>query len=239
MNVICTSIENLFIYLLQKRMSTNWTKLLEDSETQANVKLVCDGGIVLSHKIVVASASHFIKNLLKDIPVGDEITIYLPGQSKDAVEKTLENIFLKLSKEKNVFDFDCTSQDSPSEQLKYEVHNHNIHPYTDNIKKEELIEDESIDFDEEVKNEPEPETELVQSINIKSKKSKPKVSSTPDKKTKEFLEDIEFDEDNAEYRIKEYEKQLVNNPSTPYEIKSNKRTKEQIRYERARLEVLR
>ena len=62
------------------------------------MKLVCDGGIVLSHKIVVASASHFIKNLLKDIPVGDSLDKNF--DSFDSLDKNfdLEDKNMKLFK---------------------------------------------------------------------------------------------------------------------------------------------
>ena len=42
-------------------------------------------GIIFSHKIIVASASEFIKHLLIDFPVGDEITLYLPDHDKGEV----------------------------------------------------------------------------------------------------------------------------------------------------------
>ena len=58
-------------------MSINWTDLIQDSELLSNVTLVCEDGIVTSHKIVVASISDFMKSIISDIPVGDDITIHL------------------------------------------------------------------------------------------------------------------------------------------------------------------
>ena len=56
------------------------TTLFKDSEYFANIKLVFSDGIIFSPKIIVASASNFIKHLLIDFPVGDEITLYLPDR---------------------------------------------------------------------------------------------------------------------------------------------------------------
>ena len=64
-----------------------------------NVTIVCSDGIIQTHKIVVASASDFIKDLLSDVPVGDEITLYLPDYDKCSVEELLDGIFSALQKE--------------------------------------------------------------------------------------------------------------------------------------------
>ena len=59
-----------------------------------NVTIVCSDGIIHTHKIVVASASSdFIKHLLSEIPVSDEITLYLPDHDKTSVMKLLDGVF--------------------------------------------------------------------------------------------------------------------------------------------------
>ena len=59
-----------------------------------NVTIVCSDGIIHTHKIVVASASDFIKTLLSDIPVGDEVTLYLPDHDKPSIVQLLDDKFL-------------------------------------------------------------------------------------------------------------------------------------------------
>ena len=54
-----------------------------------------------THKIVVASASQFIKQLMTPIPTGDEITILLPDYNKDQVEQML--LSLNSSTKADVF----------------------------------------------------------------------------------------------------------------------------------------
>ena len=67
--------------------------LLNESSSMTNVTIICSDGIIHTHKIVVASASDFIKTLLSDIPVGDEITLYLPDHDKTSVIKLLDGVF--------------------------------------------------------------------------------------------------------------------------------------------------
>ena len=70
-------------------MSSVWNKLSESSETLSNVKIICSDGVIASHKIIVASASNFLKNFMITIPIGDDVTIFLPEFEKDEVEEIL------------------------------------------------------------------------------------------------------------------------------------------------------
>ena len=70
-------------------MSSVWNKLLESSETLSNVKIICSDGVIASHKIIVATASNFLKNFMITIPIGDDVTIFLPEFEKDEVEEIL------------------------------------------------------------------------------------------------------------------------------------------------------
>ena len=68
--------------------------LLNESSSMTNVTIVCSDGIIHTHKIVVASVSDFIKTLLSDIPVGDEVTLYLPDHDKPSIVQLLDDTFL-------------------------------------------------------------------------------------------------------------------------------------------------
>ena len=71
-------------------------EMLEECSSMTNVTIVCCDGIIHTHKIVVASASDFIKTLLSDIPVGDEITLYLPDHDKPSIVQLLDDLFLPI-----------------------------------------------------------------------------------------------------------------------------------------------
>ena len=68
-------------------------EMLKECSSMTNVTIVCSDGIIHTHKIVVATASDFIKHLLSDIPVSDEITLYLPDHDKTSVMKLLDGVF--------------------------------------------------------------------------------------------------------------------------------------------------
>ena len=68
---------------------TFWKELLEDSVAVSNVKIICSDGVIVTHKIVVATASSFIKVLMKKIPDGDDVSIFLPEFCKRDVEEFL------------------------------------------------------------------------------------------------------------------------------------------------------
>ena len=70
-------------------------ELLDGHENVANCSLVCQDGIILSHKLVIASISKFLKNILSDIPVGDDVSIYFPdfkmSHIRDQIRVSLDN----------------------------------------------------------------------------------------------------------------------------------------------------
>ena len=70
-------------------MTLNLTELFQNTRKLSNVSIICADGRVDTHKIVVASASQFLKQLMTPIPTGDEITIFLPDYNKDQVEQML------------------------------------------------------------------------------------------------------------------------------------------------------
>ena len=89
--------------------------MLEECSSMTNVTIVCSDGIIHTHKIVVASASDFIKHLLSDIPVGDEVTIYLPDKKRGKVEEWISGIFSNKSQEdlNDAIDIGCNLKCEP------------------------------------------------------------------------------------------------------------------------------
>ena len=80
------------------KVSENFSmEIFKRCSSMSNVTIVCSDGIIQTHKIIVASASDFIKQLLIDIPVGDEITLFLPDHDKILILKLLDSIFLQSS----------------------------------------------------------------------------------------------------------------------------------------------
>ena len=86
-------------------------EIFERCSSMSNVTIVCSDGIIQTHKIIVASASDFIKQLLSEVPVGDEITLYLPDHRKCRVLELLDGIFSVTNQpsSNDLIEFGCTS----------------------------------------------------------------------------------------------------------------------------------
>ena len=78
--------------LIKDKVMTLNTFLLENSSGVTNTKIVCKDGIISSHKILVASTSDFIKNIMRDIPCNDDITLFLPDFTKSEVLMLIYNV---------------------------------------------------------------------------------------------------------------------------------------------------
>ena len=83
-------------------MNEFWRGLLKDSENVTNIKIVCSDGVIYTHKIIIASISNFIKQLLLNIPVGDQVVLFLPDFSKEEVD-TLLDITESFKEKKDIF----------------------------------------------------------------------------------------------------------------------------------------
>ena len=63
--------------------------LLSKCQRVSNVTVKCQDGLVSSHKIVLAGVSPFIKHILAQIPVGDDVTVIMPSFTAGDVQKFL------------------------------------------------------------------------------------------------------------------------------------------------------
>ena len=66
--------------------------LIQECQLVSNVSVLCKDGLVNTHKIVLAGISDFIKDILAEIPVGDQATLFMPNFKSEELEK-----FLSLS----------------------------------------------------------------------------------------------------------------------------------------------
>lgn len=55
-------------------------------ESFSNLTIICSDGLLFSHKAALASISSYVKQLLSQFPLGDEVTIYLPDYTRARVE---------------------------------------------------------------------------------------------------------------------------------------------------------
>ena len=76
---------------------------LHEFESFSNLTIVCSDGMLHSHKVVIASISSYIKQLLSRFPLGDEVTLYLPDFTKSRVERFVNSrVFEETSYEEEL-----------------------------------------------------------------------------------------------------------------------------------------
>ena len=81
-------------------MSLNWEEILSESAPSANVTIICSDGKIVTHKIIVATASAFLKNLMIAADdSGEDIILLLPDFYKDQVKNLFSIQSLQLGSE--------------------------------------------------------------------------------------------------------------------------------------------
>ena len=122
--------------------------LLEDSCKVSNVTLACRDGNLGSHKIVLARVSSFIKNILADIPVGDNVTIIMPDYPKAQVDLFLRSFIFKEDFHRQSEDLDLHAALGKSDRnnLTGKVKSEEMYEMVEQIMKDEcdVDEDENI-----------------------------------------------------------------------------------------------
>jgi len=80
-------------------LPTFWIQAMQDGWKFSNCKIISkDGKQKLTHKILLASKSDFLRDILVDIPEGSEVVIILPDFSLNDVEIVLEKMMDQESK---------------------------------------------------------------------------------------------------------------------------------------------
>ena len=65
--------------------------LLKSCQRLSNVTIRCHDGLISTHKIILASVSSFTKEILEDIPSGDQVTVLMPDFGSGPIEDFLSS----------------------------------------------------------------------------------------------------------------------------------------------------
>jgi len=72
-------------------------KWVKSCEGMSNVTIVCNDGVVHSHKIIIAIVSEFIKDIMITIPVADDVTIFLPDFQTAHINSVIDQFIFGAS----------------------------------------------------------------------------------------------------------------------------------------------
>jgi len=102
-------------------MGSNFIELLKDSESVTNVTIVCSDGVIYSHKIIVASVSDLIKDVIGNIPAEDDVTLLLPDYGTSNFQDLLS--LTETSAKTNVFGSFLNSKQDVKKEMFHEDDN--------------------------------------------------------------------------------------------------------------------
>ena len=236
-------------------MSFTWDRFHSDCRQVSNASVICEDGVIFTHKLVLANISILMKSTLKEIPPADEATIYLKDFSKEDVELFMSEMsFSKESKNTDLrilFGDDRVShvkttsddarifstksevrvkdEDDGEEHLSSNIFSNSDFPCVAVLKEfEDKTGNDTKEFIDKMRN----SKSNAQKMSNKSIDKKIKYENAIDKKEMEPDDLEEFDRKTKE-QIIEYEKDLIENPKTEKQKTVNKKIDKKIRYEKA------
>ena len=235
-------------------MSCNWDRFLSDCRQVSNASVICADGVIFTHKLVLAHISSLMKNTLKEIPPADEATIFLKDFSKEDVElfmsemslgqKSRNTDLLLLFGNKSVSPVKDISVDFPTSSARKEVKvkdeddwDAEEHLFSDTFSNHaefqsdanfEELDDTTEEFKKELTENPRSDSQKIRNERIEISEEK----EVMEKKEMDPDELEQFDR-KTEEKIREYEKDLIENPKTEKQRVANKKIEKKIRYEKA------
>ena len=66
-----------------------------DCRHASNASIICEDGVIFTHKLVLATVSELLEQMLSDVPAADEVTIYLKTFEKSTVEEFFDDLLHK------------------------------------------------------------------------------------------------------------------------------------------------
>ena len=209
---------------------SQWQELLAESDIVTNVTIVCQDNIVQTHKIIVASASELLKDLINEYPPGDKVVIFMPEFRTHQIKNLINKLMFPI------IQIDC----DVSEALNIGKSNYQ----TAKVKVEdktfidinELCEDTE-ETEKSVSNS-ESEEEDERDTEIGDIKKKIKLSN--DSKELENISSFEYNQTYKEIHeeIRKLKDMIISEPSSQKEKGRNAQIKRRIIHEKAKADVV-
>ena len=174
-------------------MEMSWEQFYDDSRHVTNASIICCNGVINTHKLVLANISDLLRIILRDIPFGDNATIYLTDFRKGSVQQYL---------------CDAIRRKETDEKKLHKLLQFNHQPEFVKVERES-------DFEEANHIEEKKETSL-------------------DGEYERIVQDDDDDFDNETLeKIREYKREMIENPMSVKHTKFNNRIDKKIRFEKA------
>jgi len=78
-----------------KKINFSWDRFHSDCRHVSNASIICEDGVIFTHKLVLATVSKLLEQMLSDVPAADEVTFYLKTFEKSTVEEFFNDLLHK------------------------------------------------------------------------------------------------------------------------------------------------
>ena len=208
--------------------------LIQECQLVSNVSVLCQDGLVNTHKIVLAGISDFIKNILAEIPVGDQATIFMPNFRAEDLEKFFLISMNNSNTDQNVDISRAFGIHGPNVKVEIEDTNEMETIYHFEEEEDNII-NEDMATDSESKEENSGGTEVSENIvrlKIKKKKSSYEVERCAD--SARMLMSIE----DFQEKIRLLEGKIMSSPKTEKARLKNKKIRTNIQFQKALSDII-
>ena len=221
-------------------MSLNWKDFFYASDRVTNVKIVCNNGILFTHKIIVASADNFFKDIISNIPTGDEAILIMPNHEKIQVKNYLqvkgsfsnEIAGRKPAKNEELRPFQVKNEEM-DQLLGSDSEGNSDSPTISNVETIRSDVDLNVDgSDYEDDGDGMKSEAIFQDESVKKDFVKEFVDSMDENEKQEYHKAI------IKYLLELERRERMINPGSPKETKLLNYTQKQIKYEKAKLDLL-
>jgi len=215
--------------------------LIQECHSVSNVTILCQDGLMNTHKIILAGISDIIKSILAEIPVGDQVTLFMPDFRAEDIERFLLRIMKGSITDQNVDlarAFGITPQ-IPDGNVRIKIIAENLKRECDEIddkdefkmynpsEAEEDIEDEDIEDIPGVKKE-------EHGVNCMKKNMRKSYKVRSVKAAGMMMTSVE----DFQEKIRCLEEKIITSPKSKKECIKNKRTKMSINFQKAFSDII-
>ena len=194
-------------------MTFSWERFHSDCRHVSDASIICEDGVIFTHKLVLAAVSKLLEQILSDIPAADEVTFYLKTFEKSKVEEFFSDLFHKKdgynSELFSVFGVNTSLEPLPLPE-------HGSPPGKQGGDNYDHLNEAEFEVKEEY------DTDDFKTLAFDSNENqgnRKKIHEEIDKVTEE--------------KVKEFEKELIENPKTKKNFIHNRKVNKKIKYEKA------
>ena len=203
-------------------MSFSWERFHSDCRHVSDASIICEDGVIFTHKLVLAAVSELLEQILSDIPAADEVTLYLKTFEKSKVEEFFKDLLHKkdFTNTELCTIFGVNRSFEPLDPLCEQGDTSKLgteEPRSSSIMKESVDQITKVEVKEE----------RMDDLHILAFESNANITNDVKKNIHAYIDKV------TEEKVKEFEKDLIPNPTTKKDFILNQKVNMRVKYEKA------